>query len=164
LSNYRSQIYWKHVITDNTKKFRKNWKRNEILMKSVKIPEISRFFSCYYVPFRAVIKIFWLKMYFYINTNLIYVDLSLNKLSYKVKRKLLQLLQAFSLFPYQIWKSRLFAEKCSEQEFLRIQASLFKKTTLHPSVYVLKKKLMMVCCIKVSDVNYWVHKNICIMG
>jgi hypothetical protein len=47
---------------------------------------------------------FWTKMYFFINTNLIYVDLLYKRLSYRVNRQFIWSFQTFSLFPYKMRK------------------------------------------------------------
>jgi hypothetical protein len=102
LSRNRTQIDLKRVINDNPENFRKNLKRNEILMKSLKMSIDFSLCSCYYVPFRAVSKSFGIKIYFFVNTNLNYVDLSLSV-----------------CFLTKYGQVGLFAERCREHEFLR---------------------------------------------
>jgi hypothetical protein len=69
---------------------------------------------------------FWLKMYFFINTNLIYVDLLYKRLSYRVKIPVIWSFQTFSLFPYKMRKISWFLVAGSSVPF--------SKSSLHPNV------------------------------
>jgi hypothetical protein len=94
--NYLTESWWENEL--------KKWTWNVILTKTLKM---TRDFSQFFLLLCSASSWepnFCIKMYFFINTNLIYVDLLYKRLSYRVKRQFIWSFQTFSLFPYKMRK------------------------------------------------------------
>jgi hypothetical protein len=97
----------------------KKWTWNVILTKTLKM---TWDFSQFFLPLCSASSWepkFCIKMYFFINTNLIYVDLLYKRLSYRVKRHFIWSFQYLVCFHTKWGKFRFLVARSSVHGFLR---------------------------------------------
>jgi hypothetical protein len=106
LSKNLTEIHLNRVINYLTRKLRRKWvkKVNVECDTDENFKDDQRFFTFFLLICSDLSweQNFCIKMYFFINTYLIHVNLLYKRLSYRVKRQFIWNFQTFSLFPYKM--------------------------------------------------------------